>query len=57
MRIARRIFSLFRDKVIVIVVNMAVFLLSVSCRSTIGEVIYITGEAGTITFDDYEVNF
>ena len=39
------------------IANMAVLLLSESGRSILGDVIYMTGGAGTITFDDDDIKF
>lgn len=39
------------------IASMAVFLLSNNARSIVGDIIYMTGGAGILTFDDDEVNF
>lgn len=39
------------------IANMAVFLTSNMGRTIVGDIIYMTGGAGLITFDDVNYNF
>ena len=39
------------------IANMAVFLVSDMGRSIVGDIIYMTGGSGLVTFDDVDYNF